>query len=106
MDLLALPEIITLQIFLELPGKSLHSCRQVSQGWNNFILKNIWESQHGRKIVEKRLENNWSISNPKYEETEEHFDVAELKYFQCSGAFEQEVFQLQRMLHDETSNIG
>ena len=88
MDLLALPEIITLQIFLELPGKSLHRCRQVSQGWNNFILKNIWESQYGRKMVEKRLENNWSVRNPKYEETEEYFDVAKLNFSPCSAASE------------------
>ena len=88
MDLLALPESITLKIFLELPGNSLHQSRQVCHGWNSFILGNIWKSQYGMKMVEKRLEDNWSVKEPKYEETVEIIDIGNFNFSHCKTASE------------------
>lgn len=39
--------------------ESLHRCRQVCKTWNEMILRDIWESQSKKKILKKRIEENW-----------------------------------------------
>lgn len=56
---MSLPELALVKIFLYLSGQSLHRCRQVSKTWNDFILKNIWNSKFSRNQLEDRLDNNW-----------------------------------------------
>ena len=65
-----------MKIFLLLPSDSLHKCRQVCRGWNNFILDNIWKSNYGRKQLEDQLERNWGATSNvlKYELSTEVFD--------------------------------
>eukprot|EP00092_Neocalanus_flemingeri_P034964 GFUD01038045.1.p1 GENE.GFUD01038045.1~~GFUD01038045.1.p1 ORF type:complete len:386 (-),score=81.35 GFUD01038045.1:2-1159(-) len=69
MDVWNLPELIRIEIFLHLSGVNLHTCRQVCQEWNRFIIKELWGSQAGRKKLNKKLENQWRFSNPREFET-------------------------------------
>jgi len=51
-------DVIT-NVLLQLSAKDLHSCRQVCHEWNNFILRHIWYSKKGRRVLNERLKNNW-----------------------------------------------
>lgn len=69
MDIWSLPELIRIEIFMNLDGKSLHACRQVSQEWNQGILEEVWRSQSGNKKMHKKLKNQWRFGNPRESET-------------------------------------
>jgi len=64
MDVWSLPELIRIEIFLNLDGESLHACRQVSHRWNTGILEELWETYSGRRKLNKKLKNQWRFSNP------------------------------------------
>ena len=70
-----LPRSIVIEIFGQLSGGSLHKCRQVCHEWNNFILENVWGSRYGRKMIERRLEQNKSVEDLKFEKTEQILDI-------------------------------
>ena len=53
------------EIFLYLDPESLHTSRQVSQRWNDFIREAVWGSQRGHRALERRLHNNWLTSEPR-----------------------------------------
>ena len=76
MNFTSIPDLIRVKIFLLLPSDSLHKCRQVCRGWNNFILENIWNSNYGRKQLEDQLDRNWGATSEvlKYELSSEVFD--------------------------------
>ena len=74
MKVLGLPDLVVVEIFIQLSGKSLHRCRQVCKTWNIFILENIWKYKYARDALEKRLIQNWNNIDPKDVETEEVFD--------------------------------
>ena len=74
MNVLGLPDLVVVDIFIQLPGKSLHRCRQVCKAWNIFILENIWNYKYARDILEKRLHKNWTTIDPEDIVTEEVFD--------------------------------
>ena len=59
-----LPEHLLIRIFLNLNGQSLHRCRQVSRGWNNCIVDNIWGSPSRRTVLEATLRSNWLHETP------------------------------------------
>ena len=50
------------EIFLYLDPESLHTARQVCQGWNDFIRESVWGSQRGHRALERKLHNNWLSS--------------------------------------------
>ena len=75
MKVLGLPDLVVVEIFIQLSGKSLHRCRQVCKAWNIFILENIWKYKYARDALEKRLIQNWNNIDPKNVETEEVFDL-------------------------------
>ena len=52
------PQVWT-NIFFHLDGQSLHSCRQVSRGWNDFILSQVWRSEPGRRQMRRNLGLAW-----------------------------------------------
>lgn len=52
------PQVWT-NIFFHLDGRSLHSCRQVSRGWNEFILRQVWGSNPGRRQMRTNLGLAW-----------------------------------------------
>ena len=52
------PQVWT-HIFFHLDGRSLHNCRQVSRGWNDFILSKVWGSQPGRRQMRRNLGLAW-----------------------------------------------
>ena len=85
-DLLTLPHLATVEIFLLLPGQSLHNCRQVCKSWNKFIIDNIWMYPYAKDILEKRLENNWFRNDSIFEETELAFDVGTPKPYLLTAA--------------------
>ena len=76
MNFMSIPDLVRVKIFLLLPSDSLHKCRQVCRGWNNFILDNIWNSNYGRKQLEDQLDRNWGATSEvlKYELSSEVFD--------------------------------
>ena len=62
-----LPEELSRKILLMLDGRSLHKARQVCQGWNEAVLNLVWGED--RVAVERKLENNWKLSQPLIIET-------------------------------------
>jgi len=58
-DLLDLPFPIILKIFLDLDGSSLHKCRLVCKEWNSFILREIWSSCWGKRVMREKLDRHW-----------------------------------------------
>ena len=50
-----LPEHLLVKIFLNLCGKSLHRCRQVSKRWNLCIVENIWGISSNKGILEAEI---------------------------------------------------
>merc|ERR1711935_605044 len=73
LDLIDLPFPITLKTFLNLDGSSLHICRQVCKNWNTFILKEIWKSRWGKKLLREKLESQWR--NGEYKVSVTNFQV-------------------------------
>ena len=65
MDIWSLPELIRIEIFLNLDGESLHACRQVSHRWNKGILEELWGTQLGRKKLHNKLKTRWRFVNPR-----------------------------------------
>ena len=62
MTWVTLPELILSDIMMMIgleSLESLHRCRQVCKTWNEMILRDIWESQSKKKILKKRIEENW-----------------------------------------------
>ena len=64
-----LPEWFVTEIFLQLSGKSLHKCRQVSHAWNIFIVKNIWQTKYEKCGLENTLSQNKTVGKLKFVET-------------------------------------
>jgi len=73
MDLWKLPELIRIEIFDNLDGISLHSCRQVCSEWSRFILRELWGSLAGRRKLNQKLKNQWRFCNPREFETVKEF---------------------------------
>ena len=87
-----LPRSIVIQIFGQLSGGTLHKCRQVSHGWNNFILENVWGSKYGKKMIERRLEKNKSVKDLKYDNTQELVDIGVKNLHICASFQDHVVF--------------
>ena len=64
MILSKLPKELSQLVFLMLDGASLHRARQVCRDWNQFIVREIWNSRVGRKSLEARLKLNWKREEP------------------------------------------
>ena len=60
-----LPCLVLENILLRLPADDLHSCRQVNKKMNNFIKNEIWGRKRNRKVLTKRLEENFRTSKYK-----------------------------------------
>jgi len=69
MDIWSLPELIRLEILLNLDGETLHSCRQVSHRWNKGILEELWGTQLGKRKLENKLKSCWRVGSPGVKET-------------------------------------
>ena len=69
-DILSLPHVVTVNVFLMLDGKSLHNARLVNKSWNKYIVRNIWKFEYARNVLERRLELNWSVKNLFYKSFE------------------------------------
>ena len=52
------------QVFLHLPPTSLKRARMVCREWDQLIKEEVWESKDGRKVMERRLEEQWRQSQP------------------------------------------
>ena len=59
-----LPAELKVMILLWLDGRSLHTCRQVSSSWDQFIRREVWASQVGRSQLERRLRLQWRHAQP------------------------------------------
>eukprot|EP00092_Neocalanus_flemingeri_P031519 GFUD01034230.1.p1 GENE.GFUD01034230.1~~GFUD01034230.1.p1 ORF type:complete len:448 (-),score=113.19 GFUD01034230.1:83-1426(-) len=58
-----LDEIIQ-KIFLSLDPLSLKNCKCVCSEWFEFIQKRLWNSKPAKKLLNKRLLNQWKFSEP------------------------------------------
>ena len=54
--------------FLLLQPEELKACRLVSTTWDQFILKEVWESPSGRKKLREKLVDMWKTAEPLTEE--------------------------------------
>ena len=59
-----LPAELKVMILLWLDGGSLHTCRQVSSSWDQFIRREVWASKVGRSQLERRLRLQWRHAQP------------------------------------------
>ena len=57
--------------FLLLQPEELKACRLVSTTWDQFILKEVWESPSGRKKLREKLVGMWKTAEPLTEELDQ-----------------------------------
>ena len=57
--------------FLLLQPEELKACRLVSTTWDQFILKEVWESPSGRKKLREKLVDMWKTAEPLTEELDQ-----------------------------------
>ena len=53
--------------FLLLEPEDLKACRLVSKQWNEFIKREVWRNQYGKKRLTHKLLQRWMAGNPKEE---------------------------------------
>ena len=53
--------------FLLLDPEDLKACRLVSKQWNEFIKREVWRNQYGKKRLTHKLLQRWMAGNPKEE---------------------------------------
>ena len=52
------------KIFIYLNGKELHAVRSVKRSWRNIIIS-MWESKTDRRLLEHKLEYQWTLNRPR-----------------------------------------
>ena len=70
MDLMQLPLPLIRDIFLLIPLYSVKASRLVCKAWNNFIVKILWESDFAKCLLKQKLDRNWNIQNPMFQQRE------------------------------------
>jgi len=63
-EVVELPEEVSLKILLMLDGRSLHCARQVSKAWNVAIEREVLGSVAGRQVLMKTLQQQWKVATP------------------------------------------
>jgi len=56
-----------MNFFLLLDPEDLKACRLVSKQWNEFIKREVWRNQYGKKRLTHKLLQRWMAGNPKEE---------------------------------------
>ena len=56
-----------MECFLLLDPEDLKACRLVSKQWNEFIKREVWRNQYGKKRLTHKLLQRWMAGNPKEE---------------------------------------
>ena len=55
-----LPRLAKIKIFGHLAGGALKRSREVCKSWNVFIKNEIWNSKSSRRVIEKKIQDNWT----------------------------------------------
>ena len=53
--------------FLLLDPEDLKACRLVSKQWDEFVKREVWNNQYGKKMLTQKLVQRWMHENPKEE---------------------------------------
>ena len=56
-----------MECFLLLDPEDLKACRLVSKQWDEFVKREVWNNQYGKKMLTQKLVQRWMHENPKEE---------------------------------------
>ena len=55
------------ECFLLLDPEDLKACRLVSKQWDEFIKREVWNNQYGKKKLTQKMVQRWMSEKPKEE---------------------------------------